>query len=72
MLIATNNYSERTTTTFDNHPTRSEDSIIGRAGNSGGTREPISQKQFGFKESVFGFEILTKLSTNMKRNCCSA
>ena len=62
MLIATNNYSERTTTTFDNHPTRSEDSIIGRAGNSGGTREPISQKEFGFAESFFDFEVFTELN----------
>ena len=31
-----------------------------RAGNSGGTWEPSSQKEFGFAESFFGFEIFTK------------
>ena len=36
-----------------------------RAGNSGGTREPSSQKEFGFAESFFGFEIFTKLNSNM-------
>ena len=35
----------------------------GRAGNSGGTREPSSQKEFGFAESFFDFEIFTELSS---------
>ena len=37
----------------------------GRAGNSGGTREPSSQKQFGFSESFCGFEIFTKLNSEI-------
>ena len=37
----------------------------GRAGNSGGTREPSSQKQFGFAETFCGFERLTKLNSTM-------
>ena len=28
-----------------------------RAGNSGGAREPSSQKEFGFAESFFDFEV---------------
>ena len=39
--------------------------VVGRAGNSGGTREPSSQKEFGFAESFFGFEIFTKFNSNM-------
>ena len=39
--------------------------INGRAGNSGGTREPSSQKEFGFAESFFGFEIFTKFNSKM-------
>ena len=35
----------------------------GRAGNSGGTREPSSQKEFGPTESFFAFEIFTKLDS---------
>ena len=34
-----------------------------RAGNSGGTREPSSQKEFGFAESFFDFEVLTELNS---------
>ena len=34
-----------------------------RAGNSGGTREPSSQKKFGFAESFFDFEIFTELNS---------
>ena len=34
-----------------------------RAGNSGGTREPSSQKEFGFAESFFDFEIFTELNS---------
>ena len=37
----------------------------GRAGNSGGTWEPSSQKQFGLAESFCGFEILTKLNSQV-------
>jgi len=36
-----------------------------RAGNSGGTREPSSQKQFGLAESFCGFETLTRLNSKM-------
>ena len=36
-----------------------------RAGNSGGTLEPSSQKEFGLAESFFGFEIFTKLNSKM-------
>ena len=35
----------------------------GRAGNSGGTREPSSQKEFGFAEIFFDFEIFTELNS---------
>ena len=35
----------------------------GRAGNSGGTREPSSQKEFGPTESFFAFEIFIKLDS---------
>ena len=35
----------------------------GRAGNSSGTWEAISQKQFGLAESFCGFEILTGLNS---------
>ena len=34
-----------------------------RAGNSGGTREPSSQKEFGFAESFFDFEVFTELNS---------
>ena len=34
-----------------------------RAGNSGGTREPGSQKEFGFAESVFDFEVFRELNS---------
>ena len=34
-----------------------------RAGNSGGTREPSSQKEFGLAESFIGFEIFTQLNS---------
>ena len=36
-----------------------------RAGNSGGTQEPSSQKEFGLAESFLGFEIFTKLNSKM-------
>ena len=36
-----------------------------RAGKGGGTREPSSQKEFGLAESFLGFEIFTKLNSNM-------
>ena len=39
--------------------------VVVRAGNSGGTREPSSQKQFAFAESFCGFEIFTKLNSEM-------
>ena len=38
---------------------------LSRAGNSGGTREPSSQKEFGLAESFLGFEIFTKLNSKM-------
>ena len=38
---------------------------LSRAGNSGGTREPSSQKQFGFSETFCGFERLKKLDSKM-------
>ena len=36
---------------------------LSRAGNSGGTREPSSQKEFGFAESFFDFEVFTELNS---------
>ena len=33
-------------------------SAIGRAGNSGGTREPSSQKEFGLAESFFALRYI--------------
>ena len=36
-----------------------------RAGNSGGTREPSSQKDFGLAESFCGFGISTKLNSKL-------
>ena len=39
--------------------------MLGRAGNSGGTREPSSQKEFDFAESFFDFEIFTELNIIM-------
>ena len=36
---------------------------LDRAGNSGGTREPSSQKEFGFAESFFDFEVFTELNS---------
>ena len=37
--------------------------VAGRFGNSGGTREPSSQKEFGFAESFFDFEVFTELNS---------
>ena len=37
--------------------------MTGRAGNSGGTPEPSSQKEFGFSESFFHFEVFTELNS---------
>ena len=37
--------------------------VRGRAGNSGGTREPSSQKEFGFAEIFFDFEVFTELNS---------
>ena len=36
---------------------------VSRGGNSGGTREPSSQKEFGFAESFFDFEVFTELNS---------
>ena len=37
--------------------------VLCRAGNSGGTWEPSSQKEFGFAESFFDFEVFTELNS---------
>ena len=40
-----------------------EDLVKGRAGNSGGTREPSSQKESGFAEIFLDFEVFTELNS---------
>ena len=34
-----------------------------RTGNSGGTREPSSQEEFGFAESFFDFEVFAEFNS---------
>ena len=36
-----------------------------RAGNSGGARDPSSQKPFGLAQSFSDFEVVAKLNSNM-------
>ena len=37
--------------------------LLNRPANSGGTQEPSSQKEFGFAESFFDFEVFTELNS---------